>query len=450
MKLSEIRAALDSLGREPSKSLGQNFLHDQNIAKAIVASVDPQPGDHLVEIGPGLGALTEFALDSGATVTAIEKDGALAAFLRNRFAGRDLEVVHADALEFDLRALWPRRPVKILGNLPYYVSSQLIFHFTGPLSPAERCLFLVQREMADRLCANAGTKEYGLPTVLLGRRWMMKEGRRLRPSVFLPEPKVDSSLIEFTARATDELEPCDPTAYERAARAGFSQRRKQLRKMLELEFGELNWPDIAAAIGVSETARAEALSVEQWVALTNQLAPLAPAQNATGEIFDVVDEYDRVVDRAPRGKVHAQSLRHRATHIFIFNARGEIFLQRRSVWKDQAPGCWGSSAAGHVDHGEDYLAAALRELDEELGLRGVVGGNLQALATLPPTVANGWEFVRLFQMRHEGPFRWPASEVETGAFFAPEAIDTWVERRPLDFSPGFRECWTEARGKRLA
>ncbi len=131
MKLSDIRAALDSLGREPSKSLGQNFLHDQNIARAIVAAVDPQPGDHLVEIGPGLGALTEFALDSGATVTAIEKDGALAEFLRDRFPGRGLEVVHADALDFDLRALWPRRPVKILGNLPYYVSSQLIFHFTG-------------------------------------------------------------------------------------------------------------------------------------------------------------------------------------------------------------------------------------------------------------------------------------------------------------------------------
>jgi 16S rRNA (adenine1518-N6/adenine1519-N6)-dimethyltransferase len=316
-----------------------------------------------------------------------------------------------------------------------------------PLSPAERCLFLVQREKADRLCANAGSKEYGLPTVLLGRRWVMKEGRRLRPSVFLPEPKVDSALIEFTARARDELEPCDPVVFERAARAGFSQRRKQLRKMLELEFGELNWPGLAAAIGASETARAEALSVEQWVALTNQLAPLAPAQNATGEIFDVVDENDRIVDRAPRGEVHAKNLRHRATHIFIFNARGEIFLQRRSVWKDQAPGCWGSSAAGHVDHGEEYLTAALRELDEELGLRGVGAGDLQAVATLPPTAANGWEFVRLFQMRHEGPFRWPASEVETGAFFAPEAIDTWMEHRPLDFSPGFRECWTEARGK---
>ena len=450
MKLSDIRSALDSLGREPSKSLGQNFLHDQNIARAIVAAIDPQPGDHLVEIGPGLGALTEFALESGATVTAIEKDGALAEFLRDRFADRGLEVVHADALDFDLRSLWPRRPVKVLGNLPYYISSQLIFHFTSALSPAEHCLFLVQREMADRLCATPDSKEYGLPTVLLGRRWRMKEGRRLRPSVFLPEPKVDSALIEFTRRPPDELPPCDPAGFEGAARAGFSQRRKQLRKLLELEFGDLDWPRLAAAIGISETARAEALSVAQWVSLSNLLVPLPPAQDAVAEIFDVVEGDDRVIDQATRGEVHARGLRHRATHILVFNARGDIFLQRRSAWKDQAPGCWGSSAAGHVDHGEDYLGAALRELDEELGLRAVHGEDLQAVATLPPTPENGWEFVRLFLMRHEGPFRWPAAEVETAAFFAPDTVDAWMERRPLDFSPGFRECWSAVRGKSLA
>jgi 16S rRNA (adenine1518-N6/adenine1519-N6)-dimethyltransferase len=257
-------------------------------------------------------------------------------------------------------------------------------------------------------------------------------------------------LIEFTRRPADELPPCDPRDFERAARAGFSQRRKQLRKMLEPEFGELDWSRLAAAIGIRETARAEALSVAQWVALTNFLAPMGDAQNATAEIFDVVDANDQIVDHAPRGEVHARNLRHRATHIFIFNEGGEIFLQRRSAWKDQAPGCWGSSAAGHVDRGEDYLAAALRELDEELGLRGVRGVNLRLLATLPPTADNGWEFVHLFHFRHDGPFRWPAAEVETGAFFPPAMVDDWLTRRPLDFSPGFRECWAAAHGKSLA
>src|SRR4029077_16973950 len=106
-----------------------------------------------------------------------------------------------------------------------------------------------------------------------------------------------------------------------------SQRRKQLRKLLELEFGDLDWPRLAAAIGISETARAEALSVAQWVSLSNLLVPLPPAQDAAGEIFDVVDGDDRVVEQATRGEVHARGLRHRATHILVFNARGEIFLQ---------------------------------------------------------------------------------------------------------------------------
>ena len=450
MNLSDIRAALDSLGREPSKSLGQNFLHDQNVARAIVAEIDPRPGERIVEIGPGLGALTGFVLDSGASVTAIEKDGVLADFLRERYRGRDLEVIHADALDFDLRSLWPRQPVKILGNLPYNVSSQIIFHFTSALSPAQRCLFLVQREMGDRLRAAVGSADYGLPTVLFGRRWRMTERRRLRPSVFLPEPKVDSALIDFTRRVPDEVPSCDPELFERIARAGFSQRRKQLRKMLEAELRGANWPKLALAIGISETARAEELSLTQWIALTNQLAPLGAAQDGTAEIFDVVDEADRVMGQAPRGEVHAERLRHRAVHIFIVNSIGEIFLQRRSAWKDQAPGCWGSSAAGHLDRGEDYPAAAIRELAEELGLRGIQPGSIDEMATLAPTATNGWEFVRLYRLRHDGPFHWPAAEVETGAFFPTALVAGWLATRPGDFSPGFQECWAAARGLGLA
>lgn len=450
MKLSDIRAALDSLGREPSKSLGQNFLHDQNVARAIVAEIDPQPGERLIEIGPGLGALTGFALDSGASVTAIEKDGVLADFLRDRFRGRDLEVIHADALEFDLRTLWPRQPVKILGNLPYNVSSQLIFHFTSALSPAQRCLFLVQREMGDRLRAVAGSEDYGLPTVLLGRRWRMTEGRRLRPSVFLPEPKVESALIDFRRRDSHELPPCDPEVFDRITRAGFSQRRKQLRKMIEAELNGVRWPELASAIGIPETARAEELSLRHWIALTNQLAPLGTAQDGVAEIFDVVDEADCVTGQAPRGEVHAQNLRHRVVHIFVFNAAGEIFLQRRSAWKDQAPGCWGSSTAGHLDHGEDYVTAAARELEEELGLRKVKAESLELVGTLPPTAGNGWEFVHLYRLSHEGPFRWPAAEVEIGAFFPTQLVSDWLAARPGDFSPGFRDCWATAQGLKLA
>src|SRR5438874_1100754 len=113
----------------PSKALGQNFLHDENLAEWIVEQLALTPGDHLVEIGPGLGALTEFALPLCGTATLIEKDRRLAAALRERFASNRVEVLNNDALEFDTRELFPRAPVKLLGNLPYNITSPLLFHF---------------------------------------------------------------------------------------------------------------------------------------------------------------------------------------------------------------------------------------------------------------------------------------------------------------------------------
>lgn len=439
MTQSEIRSALAELGREPSRSLGQNFLHDQNLCRAIVRQIDPAPGETVVEIGPGLGALTEPLVETDAEVLALEKDQILAARLQRVFAGR-LDVVAGDALDFDLRPLWPRQPVKILGNLPYYVSSQLIFHFCSELSPARRALFLVQREMAERLCAAPGSAEYGLPTVLLGRRWRMTRGRLLPAGVFHPAPKVESALIDFAPRGPGELPVCDATVFERAARAGFSQRRKQLRKLLTAEFPELDWASVRAAAGATDTVRAEELALEQWIALTNALAPVGAAQDVHGEMFDVVDAEDRVIDRRSRGEVHARNLWHRAIHLLLTNRKGEVFLQKRSLAKDQNPGAWGSSAAGHVDAGEDYAAAARREIREELGLEADAVA-LREAARLPPTEGNGWEFVRVFRAEAEGPFRYPASEVETGAFFPPEVVGEWLRRRPQDFTPAFQECW---------
>ena len=438
--LSEIRSALAALGRRPSKALGQNFLHDQNLARAIVAQLGPRPGDHVVEIGPGLGALTEFLAESGATLTLLEKDPALAARLREGFGeSSSVEVVEGDALRFDLRGLWARRPVLLVGNLPYNVSSPLIFHFTQSLCPAERCLFLLQREMADRLAAAPGSPDYGLPTVLLQRVWRVRRGRTLPPSVFHPAPQVDSALVELERRPPGEMTPCDPVAFERAARVGFGQRRKQLRKLLAAVFPGLDWEGAAAAAQAAPDARAEDLSVAQWIALTNHLAPLSPAQDA-GEMFDVVDEHDRVTGQLARGEVHARGLRHRAAHLFVFNRQGELWLQRRSPWKDTAPGRWGSSAAGHVDAGEGYLGAVVREAHEELGLT-LAPFDLTEIARLPPTEENGQEFLHVFRAVHGGPFTLPPAEAEVGAFFSPAQIDAWLQARPDDFSPGFRECW---------
>src|SRR5947207_6562013 len=125
MKLSEIDATLREIRVSPVKTLGQNFLHDRNLARWIVEKADLAPDDYVVEIGPGLGALTEFILQSGARVLAIEKDQRLAAFVRTRFETSQLEIIHGDPPEFDLRRLLPERRVKLLRNLPYYIASQL-------------------------------------------------------------------------------------------------------------------------------------------------------------------------------------------------------------------------------------------------------------------------------------------------------------------------------------
>ena len=146
-------SALDSLGAAPRKSLGQNFLHDKNLASWIVEKLEIESGDHVVEIGPGLGALTEEIMRRGVSATLLEKDRAFAKYLREKFDRPDVEVIEGDALEYDTRVEFLYRPAKLIGNLPYYLSSALLFHFTAEPCPFEHMVFTVQKEMADRLSA---------------------------------------------------------------------------------------------------------------------------------------------------------------------------------------------------------------------------------------------------------------------------------------------------------
>jgi 16S rRNA (adenine1518-N6/adenine1519-N6)-dimethyltransferase len=251
---------------------------------------------------------------------------------------------------------------------------------------------------------------------------------------------VESAIVAITPRAADELPACDGEAFRRLVKRGFAQRRKQLRKNLGGEVHD--WSGLCGHLAVPETVRAEELSLEQWIAITrwqtgiDQTAP-AVAQDVHGERFDIVDESDCVLRQASRHEAHTQGLLHRAVHIFVFNERGELFLQRRSRWKDMHPLRWDSSAAGHVNAGNTYEETAPRELEEELG----VSAPVTEIGWIAARATTGWEFVRLYRAEHPGPFRLNPAEIDTGGWFTLAQLDTWTASRPGDFASGFLECF---------
>jgi isopentenyldiphosphate isomerase len=157
------------------------------------------------------------------------------------------------------------------------------------------------------------------------------------------------------------------------------------------------------------------------------------------EIFDVVNERDEVVGQAPRKEVHARGLWHRAVHVLVFNTRGEVFLQKRSMLKDTAKGKWDSSSSGHLDTGEDYDACAVRELREEIGL--VITQPPRRLFKVDARKETGWEFCWVYRCESEGPFTLHPDEIETGEWFAMERVTQWVAEKPRDFARAFVLIW---------
>jgi len=165
------------------------------------------------------------------------------------------------------------------------------------------------------------------------------------------------------------------------------------------------------------------------------------------ECFDVVDSRDVVIAQATRGEVHARGLWHRAVHVLVFNAAGQVFLQKRSQAKDMSPGCWDSSCSGHLDAGESYDAAAVRELREEIGL--AVEAAPSRWFRLNACAETGWEFVWVYEERAEGPFVLHPAEIERGAWFELGDVSRGVSERPAEFTPAFRLVWAEVEGRGL-
>lgn len=436
----EIKEWLDHAGVLPSRQLGQNFLIDPNMARWIVSQLEIRAEDAVVEVGPGTGALSSHLVGNVRKLVLIEFDARLAAALHEKY--RDdpsVEVFHEDGAKFDRRKLFKYGPVKFLGNLPYSSGGAILKNLLGSPHPFSRAVVMLQKEVIDRLAAQEGTGEYGLLTLRTQADWLVTPLRTVPPEAFHPRPAIDSTVAVMVPRG--DLPPFDHRLFDELIRRGFAQRRKQLKKQLP---EGCDWPAASHTLGVPETARAEELSLRQWVDLTRLCDPhpLKDLPQKDGEIFDVVDENDTVTGQATRSEVHAKGLKHRAVHVFAFDKKGNLLLQQRSRLKDVHPGVWDSSVAGHLDAGETYAHAAIRELDEEMGIHPAAAP--REIAKIPACAQTGWEFVVLYAVEHiGGKLTYPVAEVEAAMWFPVEEIEAWLAAKPEDFASGFIRCWEE-------
>ena len=442
MKLSQIRDVLTEHSVTPSNAMGQNFLVDENIARWIVAQLEPTPEDCVVEVGPGAGSLTEHIAPLCRKLILVEYDARLAEYQRRRWADfPHVQVHHADGATWDPRALFAEQPVKFLGNLPYSAGGAIMANFLTSPCACSRAVIMLQKELVERILAKPGDDAYGLLSLRIQMDWVGRMLKIVPPEAFSPRPKIDSAVMLLTPRDERSLPPYDHRLMDELMRRCFAQRRKQMHKQLP---AEPPWEQVAAPLGISLTARPEELGLETWVHLTRayDTHPLADLPQKDDELFDVVDENDCVLRQATRAEVHAQGLIHRAVHILVFNKNRDCLLQKRSMLKDRHPGVWDSSAAGHLDAGEDYETAARRELREELGITDTP---LIQLAHLEPSPATGMEHVELYAARFDGKAHFPAAEISAVQPFPAAIIDTWIERRPQDFASSFILCWRMAR-----
>jgi len=253
------------LSHRPRKRFGQNFLHDQTVIERILQHVDPQPGQRLVEIGPGRGALTRGLLQRAGALDAIELDRDLLGPLRRGCAGLgELRLHNADALKFDFRALRSDdRQLRLVGNLPYNISTPLLFHLLDQADVIEDMHFMLQKEVVDRMAAGPGSKTYGRLSVMLQVSCEVTPLFEIGPESFDPPPKVDSSVVRLRPLPEPRVAGDRMAAFGMLVGRAFAQRRKTLRNNLK---GLLD-ADAITALEIDPGARTETLSLDDLIRL---------------------------------------------------------------------------------------------------------------------------------------------------------------------------------------
>ena len=255
------------MNHRPRKSLGQHFLHDRQVIGRILAAIDPRPGERFVEIGPGRGALTLPLLEVPVELDVVELDRELAAALARDLARPGFRVHHADALKFDYRQLGaPPRGLRLAANLPYNISTPLLFHLLDQQETFRDLHVMLQREVVERMTAQPGTAEYGRLTVALAARCRVEKLFIVRPGSFTPPPQVDSAVARLVPDAALAARIADPAAFDRVLARAFSMRRKRLANALK---GLLDTAGIAAC-GVDPGCRPGDVPPEAWIRLANR------------------------------------------------------------------------------------------------------------------------------------------------------------------------------------
>ena len=250
------------IGHPFRKKWGQNFLADRNLLDKIVRTIDPKKSDSILDIGPGEGALTELIYPIVKEMVAIEIDPMLIEHLKNRESLKGLNIVHGDVLLQDIENLPVKNLVRVIGNIPYNITSPIIFRLSEQLHFWDDAFIRMQKEVAERLSAVAGTKAYGRFTVVTGAYLNMEYCFTIPPDVFIPKPKVDSAIIRFTKKENPLISDEKYMRFNKLDSAAFSQRRKMLRNTLK------GWdihPDLQEQINFSR--RPETLTIEEFVTL---------------------------------------------------------------------------------------------------------------------------------------------------------------------------------------
>lgn len=269
----------DTFHHRARKRFGQNFLHDPGVIQRIVAAIDPRPGQRLVEIGPGQGALTVPLLDAAGSLDVVELDRDLIAPLHRLAAGHgELRNHHADALKFDFRALAREgnKPLRVVGNLPYNISTPLLFHLIDQADMIQDMHFMLQKEVVDRMAAPPGGGEYGRLSIMVQFHCEVTRLFTVGPGAFRPAPKVDSAVVRLVPRREPLVKVDDYAVFASLVNRAFSQRRKTLRNTLK---GVLTAEEIQS-LAIDPGLRPEQLGLAEFAALSN-LAALHASRDAS-------------------------------------------------------------------------------------------------------------------------------------------------------------------------